>query len=122
MRLDGHENYEFLDAARHFMDPKLSQVCWFLMIDMVQKFKELDEKIVESNKEKLKLYYAQKDDWVAQNFYQEIVERVPGIDAELCKSGYEHAFVFKSSVEVGKMLCQWIKNSDCGDKINEICD
>lgn len=122
MRLDGHENYEFLDAARHFMDPKLSQVCWFLMIDMVQKFKELDEKIVQSNKEKLKLYYAQKDDWVAQNFYQEIVERVPGIDAELCKSGYEHAFIFKSSVEVGKMLCQWIKSSDCGDKINEICD
>lgn len=120
MRLDGHKNYEFFEAARDFMDPKLSQVCWFLMIDMIkgENFKELDEKVVETNKEKLKLYYAQKDDWVNSKFYYEIVERIPGIDAEL--SEHEHAFVFRSSVEVGKILCQWIKNIDTGDNINEI--
>lgn len=121
MRLDGHENYEFFDAARDFMDPKLSRVCWFLMIDMIEKFKELDENIVMANVEKLKLYYAQKDDWVAHNFYHEIVDRIPGIDAEMCKNGFEHAFVFKNSIEVGQMLCEWIKGSESGDKTKEIC-
>lgn len=109
MRYDGIENDEYFEAARDFMDPKMSQVCWFLMIDMIDKIKISDDRILKENSHRLKLYYAIKDNWVGSNFHDEIVSRIPELDAEMCQQGYEHAFVFKNSVEVGKMLSQWIK-------------
>lgn len=111
MRADGINNDEYFEAARDFMDPKLSQICWFLMMDMIDKIKTCDDEILKQNIHRLKLYYAVKDAWVGSNFHSDIVARIPELNAVMCDKGFEHAFVFNSSIEVGQMVSKWIKES-----------
>lgn len=99
---------EFLESSVEFTNPPVIDRIWFLALDEMQKVREVDEEVIRSNMNRLKLYYTANDEWVNKEFYYELVQKFPGIDAELCKQGYEHAFVKKSGPEVGKMLSEWI--------------
>lgn len=80
-----------------------------MALDEMEKIRDLDEDVIRSNLSRLKLYYGIRDDWVRDEAYAEISEKFPGIDAEQCKQGYEHAFVLKTGPEVAKLVSQWIK-------------
>jgi hypothetical protein len=99
---------EFLDPSVEYTNPPVIDKIWFLALDEMEKIREIDEEAIKSNMHRLKLYYGTKDDWVRTEYYHELVAKFPGIDAELCKKQYEHAFVLKSGVEVGKMVAEWI--------------
>ena len=47
--------------------------------------------------DKLVFYYGMRDKWNSEKMYEEMVERFPGKDINLCKSGYSHSFVIDSS-------------------------
>lgn len=99
---------EFLEPSIEYTNPPVIDKIWFLALDEMAKIREIDEAVVKDNIHRLKLYYGTKDDWVPTSFYHELVQRFPGIDAELCKREYEHAFVLKSGPEVGKMVSEWM--------------
>lgn len=99
---------EMLDSSVEYTNPPVIDKIWFLCLDEMKKIVDIDEETIKSNLHRLKLYYGAKDDWVRTEYYHELVTRFPGIDAELCKNGYEHAFVLNSGAEVGKIVSEWI--------------
>jgi pimeloyl-ACP methyl ester carboxylesterase len=106
-RRDGMDE-EFFETSLEYTNPRVIDKIWFMALDEMEKIREIDEENIKSNIKRVKLYYGSKDDWVPTEFYHEIVKRFPGIDAELCKNEYEHAFVLKTGREVGKMVSEWI--------------
>lgn len=99
---------EFFETSLEYTNPPVIDKIWFMALDEMEKIRELDEENIKSNMHRLKLYYGSKDDWVPTEFYHELIKRFPGIDAELCKKDYEHAFVLKTGPEVAKMVSEWI--------------
>lgn len=99
---------EFFESSFEYTNPPVIDRIWFLALDEMEKIRELDEETVKKNIHRLKLYYGTKDGWVRTEYFHDLVKRFPDIDAELCKQEYEHAFVLKSGVEVGKMVAEWI--------------
>lgn len=107
-RKEGIHEEEFFEPSLGYTNPKVIDKIWFLALDEMEKVRELDEQVIKDNVHRLKLYYGTVDDWVPTEYHQEIKERIPEVEAELCKKGYEHAFVLKSGVEVGKMVFEWM--------------
>lgn len=107
---------EMLDSSVEYTNPPVIDKIWFLCLDEMKRIVDLDEETVKKNLHRLKLYYGAKDDWVRTEYYHELVARFPGIDAELCQNGYEHAFVLKSGPEVGKMVSEWINQKRLNKK------
>jgi hypothetical protein len=108
IKRDGMDVEEFLKPSLEYTNPRVIDRIWFMALDEMEKIKDLDEVLVRENIHRLKLYYAVTDDWVRSESYSEIVEKIPGIDAELCSRGFEHAFVLKSGPEAAKLMNEWI--------------
>lgn len=107
-RREGMPGDEFLQPSLEYTNPPVIDRIWFMALDEMAKVREIDEEAVKANIHRLKLYYGATDGWVPTQYYHEIIERFPGINAELCKQGYEHAFVLKTGSEVGKMVVDWM--------------
>lgn len=73
--------------------------------------KELDDKLISEHKKKLYLYYGSKDGWTPIRYYEDLKAKHPDVDAHLCRRGFQHSFVLKDSVEVGKMVGDLISES-----------
>ena len=52
---------------------------------------------------------APMDHWCPVEYHTNIVQSVPGLKAELCKKGYAHAFVLKTSEEMAEQVCAWLQ-------------
>lgn len=107
-RKEGMSIEEFLEPSLEYTNPPVIDRIWFLALDEMANIRELDEEVLSNNAHRLKLYYGTKDDWVPTSYYHELIERLPELNAELCKQEYEHAFVLKNGTEVGKMVSEWI--------------
>lgn len=73
--------------------------------------KDLDDALISEHKKKLYLYYGSKDGWTPIRYYEDLKAKHPDLDAHLCKRGFQHSFVLKDSVEVGKMIGDLISES-----------
>jgi len=101
---------EYFMPCLKLANPQVFDRVLFLAHTSFNKMKDLDEDIIKSNIHRLKLYYAVNDEFVNSECYHKIIERIPGIDAELCSRGFQHGFVLDSSPEVGKMVGEWIND------------
>lgn len=101
---------DFLEHSIEYIKPSVIDKIWFMAMDEMDKIKELDEESVKQNMHRMKFYYTKSDPWVRSEFYYDLIQKFPGIDAQLCKYDYEHAFVLKHGPEVGKMMADWIKD------------
>lgn len=101
----------FLGTALKFTNPNVMERIYFLAKDEMKRVKVLNVDLVRENKHLLKFYYGSSDGWVPVKYYHEIKERVPGIDAELDTKKIEHSFVLRSSIEMGEMVAEWIRNN-----------
>lgn len=99
---------ELLEPSVGFTNPQVIDRVWLMTLDEMIKVRDVDEDVIKPNINRLKLYYSTKDGWVPKSYQQDMLDRFPGIDAELCKQGYEHAFVLSTGPEVGKMVAEWI--------------
>lgn len=111
---------EFLESSMEYTNPSVIDRIWFMALDEMEKIREIDHEHIASNLNRIKLYYGVQDGWVRDEAYQEITERFPGIDAELCKQGYEHAFVLKTGPEMAEMVSQWIKQKQRNQIVENI--
>lgn len=102
---------EFHDDCFEHTKPAVVEKILFMASDEMDKITVMDEETIGKNLHRLKLYYGQKDAWVKTRFYHEIIAKFPGIDAELCSKGFEHAFVLKNSQECGAMVAEWINDN-----------
>lgn len=107
-RQDGMVGDELLEPSVGFTNPQVIDRVWLMTLDEMIKVRDVDEDVIKPNINRLKLYYSTKDGWVPKSYQQDMLDRFPGIDAELCKQGYEHAFVLSTGPEVGKMVAEWI--------------
>ncbi|CRL08626.1 CLUMA_CG021663, isoform A [Clunio marinus] len=99
---------EFHEPSLEYTNPPVIDKIWFLALDEMDKVRELDEKLLKENVNRVKLYYAVVDDWVPLDAYDSLKTKIPNIDAQVCTEGYEHAFVLKNGVEVGKIVSGWL--------------
>lgn len=98
----------FLDAALIYVRPTVAEKIVFMAKEEMEMVKELDIENIEKHKHLLKLYYGTTDGWVPTSFYYELMEKVPDLDAELDTHKIAHAFVLKSSRQMGRMVGDWI--------------
>lgn len=77
----------------------------FSEIDTVQ---DIDVDVIRSNMDKLKFYYGETDLWVPVSHCKKLKDECPKVDAQVCKRGFNHAFVLKYSEEIGDMVSGWI--------------
>uniref|UniRef100_A0A1B0CG66 Lipid droplet-associated hydrolase n=2 Tax=Lutzomyia longipalpis TaxID=7200 RepID=A0A1B0CG66_LUTLO len=95
---------------RRFIHPEVVQRSLVLAQEEMIRVRDLDIRIIEENKSVLKLYYGTTDGWVPVQYYEEICQKIPEIDAELDSDNIEHAFVLKSSKVMAQKTSLWIKN------------
>ncbi|KAK2584422.1 hypothetical protein KPH14_006803 [Odynerus spinipes] len=74
------------------------------------KVKELDDDVISQYGHKLWLYYGATDNWTPLSHYENMRSKHPNVEAQLCKRGFSHCFVWKDDKELGKIV---------GDMINE---
>lgn len=79
--------------------------------DEMRRVKDVDLNVIKENVRLLKFYYGTTDGWVPVKYYKELKEKVPELDAELDGKKIDHAFVLRSSTEMGNIVAEWIKNN-----------
>lgn len=83
----------------------------FLANEEMKRVVEFDSETLEtlrSNHQILKLYYGASDGWTPQKYCQQLKEKIPELDAEIDTRKFDHAFVIKSSEDVGRLVAEWI--------------
>lgn len=70
---------------------------------------------IKRNSEKLVFYYGASDNWTPLSFYTEMKDNFPNVDIRLDGRGVEHAFVFRSSTIVARVVAEIIseKSTTC---------
>lgn len=101
----------YLGTALKYAHPPVMERIYFMAKDEMKRVTDLDVDTVRENVNLLQLYYGATDGWVPVKYYKEIQEKVPGIQAELDTKKIEHAFVLRSSTEMGNIVAEWIRNN-----------
>lgn len=101
----------FLGTALKYAEANVMERVYFLAKDEMKRVTTLDVDTVRENVKLLKLYYGTTDGWVPVKYYNEIKATIPELDAELDTKKIEHAFVLRSSKEMGEIVAQWIKEN-----------
>lgn len=72
------------------------------------RVREIDIDIIARNKHRIKIYYGAIDGWTPLTYYNQLKERIPDVDASVDDRQINHAFVLRSSVEMGIIVAEWI--------------
>lgn len=98
----------FLGTTLNYIQVSVLQKVLFLAQDEMDKVTELDVKAIQEHQSRMKLYYGATDGWTPLEYYKELKDKFPNIDAQVCKWNYAHAFVLKSSGEMAVLTAEWI--------------
>lgn len=82
----------------------------YMANDEMVKVKEPDYELIDANKERLTLFYSTTDGWTPVTYYERLIGRIPNINAQITDK-YDHAFVVKSSHNMGELVADWIQKS-----------
>lgn len=101
----------FLGTALKYARPSIMEKVLYLAKEEMTRLKELDAstlKTLRENHKKLKFYYGADDGWAPKKYIYQLKKKIPELDLEIDNNKIEHAFVLKSSVEVGRLVARWI--------------
>ncbi len=104
----------FTGTILKYMKPCVIDNIWSLAVEEMETIRDLEVDLCKKNQHRLKLYYGQKDGWVPTNYHQELIDRIPGIDAELDMRDMEHAFVLNSGPQMARLIVDWINEDKKG--------
>ena len=71
---------------------------------------ERNDDIIEAHIDKLIFYYGTSDAWCPTSYYEDLKRRYGDEERshiELCKRGFQHAFVLRQSTEVANLVIGW---------------
>lgn len=103
----------FLGTGLKYSRLTIMEKVLFLANEEMKRVVELDPDTLEtlrSNHKILKLYYGATDGWTPLKYCQELRAKIPELDLEIDARKFDHAFVIKSSEDVGLMVAEWIMN------------
>lgn len=109
MKIEGIPKMHFKTIV-YFVNPNILEKVFAMAFDEMEVVKERDDDTIRANIKKIKIYYGANDGWVPVEYYERIKNDLPEVDAELCKRGFNHTFVFNTSREVANMVAGWINN------------
>lgn len=98
----------FTGTALKYSRPSVLQKIVYLADEEMERVVEPDYEVLKENQHILKLYYGTTDGWTPVNYCHRLQERINGLDAEVDIYKFAHAFVLRSSVEMGKLVGGWI--------------
>lgn len=97
-------------ATIELVHPKVMQnVLWMAYSELLQVC-EADIETISKHKDELVFYYGATDGWCPQLYRDELMLKIEGLNAILCKDSYQHAFVLEHSEPMGKKLFEWISS------------
>ena len=67
---------------------------------------DLDYELVNELSENLWFYYGATDHWVPLEYHENLVKKVPNVDAEICSQNIPHAFVLSSSHKMAEIVAK----------------
>lgn len=97
-----------MESALMYVRPTVLSKIIYMATDEMDKVKEPDYALIEKNKNRLTFFYSTTDGWTPITYYERLIGRVPGIDAQVTDK-HDHAFVLKSSANMGALVAEWIK-------------
>ncbi|XP_034941822.1 lipid droplet-associated hydrolase [Chelonus insularis] len=102
---------ESVKPVQQLLHPSVLERVFRLANDEMKRVKEIDHEAVVKHNDKLWFYYGATDRWTPHNYYRELKEKYPNINAQLCQLGFRHAFVLTHSKEVGHMVGDLIQEN-----------
>ncbi|KAG4071816.1 hypothetical protein HA402_005977 [Bradysia odoriphaga] len=102
---------QFLGTGLKYSRLTIMEKVLFLANEEMKRVVELDSATLETlrnNHRILKFYYGASDGWTPLKYCHQLKEKIPELDLEIDTRKFDHAFVIKSSEEVGKMVADWI--------------
>ncbi|KAJ8974021.1 hypothetical protein NQ317_006491 [Molorchus minor] len=96
-----------LNNLKALIKPGVLRRVFFLAYEELDQVRERNNEAIKANINKVKLYYGKTDGWAPESFYERIKVDIPNVNAQLCS--FNHAFVLKTSVEIGQIVGDWIK-------------
>lgn len=101
---------EFMSSILMYIRPGVISKIICMADDEMDKVRAPDYGLIEKNKHRLTFFYSTTDEWTPITYYERLIERIPDVKAQV-SSEYDHAFVLKSSHEMGALLAEWIKQN-----------
>ena len=99
-----------LNAVLKLIDPEVIKHSFYLADTEFQTVLDPDYESIAKLQDKLKFYYGTIDAWVPTEYYEELVQNVPNVHAELCTSKHPHAFVLSASKPMAEIVAGWINS------------
>lgn len=101
----------FLGTSQKYFNTVTMDKVVFLARKEMDEVRALDAETIKENVKLLKFYYGSSDGWAPKKYFHQLKKMIPDVDAELDNKNISHAFVLRSSEEMGKITADWI-NSD----------
>lgn len=98
----------FIGTTLKHIQPTILSKIVFLADEEMIRVQAPDYEHINENKHLLKFYYGATDGWTPIEYCERLKDNVPGVDAQIDINNIGHAFVLRSSVEMGKLVAQWI--------------
>ncbi|KAF4524799.1 hypothetical protein B566_EDAN010174, partial [Ephemera danica] len=95
-------------TTMHLINPVILRHIFFLAADEMKNITDLDSDTIMAHKSKLLFYYGKKDGWCPLQYYHDMKQRLPEINAVTSTTDMRHAFVLNSSKEMASHLGKWI--------------
>lgn len=99
----------FIGTTLKYIRPSILKKIVFMADEEMTRVREADDKIIERNKHRIKFYYGAIDGWTPTEYCEELKKRIPNVDATIDNRQINHAFVLRSSNEMGSIVADWIK-------------
>lgn len=101
-------NQKNVTATVELIRPPILRNIFSLAAEEMEKIQELDVDAVQGSKDRLRFYFGKVDGWCPLEYYRNLKEKVPDVDATACTEDYRHAFVLNYSHELADVLSKWI--------------
>lgn len=106
-RLDGTDQKN-VTATMQLLRPPILRNIFSLAADEMDKILELDVETVQGHKQRLRFYFGSIDGWCPLEYYRNLKQQVPDVDATACTNNYRHAFVLNFSQPMAEIVSKWI--------------
>lgn len=98
----------FLGTALKYSRLSITDKVLHLANDEMRLVRDADTTTIRANMNLLKFYYGASDGWAPTAYCEQLKTKVPGLDATIDIYNISHAFVLRSSVQMGRLVAGWI--------------
>lgn len=100
----------YIGTTLKYIRPTILKKIVYMADQEMIRVRDVDLATLARNQHRIKIYYGASDGWTPLEYYRQLKERLPDIDASVDENGINHAFVLRSSIEMGNIVAEWIAN------------